>query len=128
MGGASPQAIDNGADRAGASRSRDGGACIRRASCGGAAARTARHRRAWRTHAVTAVEFGLYALLAPAVPLLVRRRADALLVLGTLVAWTVVASTVGILQWAGWRIVDGWPQGDRQPSFLGPHDFAALSG
>jgi hypothetical protein len=29
---------------------------------------------AWKTHAVTAVEFGLYAVLAPAVPLLVRRR------------------------------------------------------
>ena len=41
---------------------------------------------AWRTHAVTAVEFGLYAVLAPAVPLLVRRRADAALVLGALVA------------------------------------------
>jgi hypothetical protein len=83
---------------------------------------------AWRTHAVTAVEFGLYALLAPAVPLLVRRRADALLVLGTLVAWSTAATIVGILQWLGWDIVDAWPQGDRQPSFLGHHDFAALSG
>jgi hypothetical protein len=83
---------------------------------------------AWRTHAVTAVEFGLYALLAPAVPLLVRRRADALLVLATLVVWSSAATVVGILQWAGWGIVDAWPQGRRQPSFLGPHDFAALSG
>jgi O-antigen ligase len=83
---------------------------------------------AWRTHAVTAVEFGLYALLAPAVPLLVRRRGDALLVLATLVAWSSAATIVGILQWLGWGIADAWPQGHRQPSFLGPHDFAALSG
>jgi hypothetical protein len=83
---------------------------------------------AWRTHAVTAVEFGLYAVLAPAVPLLVRRRADAALVLGALVAWSSVATVIGALQWVGWGIVDAWPQGDRQPSFLGPHDFAALSG
>jgi hypothetical protein len=83
---------------------------------------------AWRTHAVTAVEFSLYALLAPAVPLLVRRRADVLVVLGMLVAWSSAATVVGSLQWLGWGIVDAWPQGDRQPSFLGPHDFAALSG
>ena len=83
---------------------------------------------AWRTHLVTAAEFGLYALLAPAVPLLVRRRADALPVLGVIVAWSSAATLVGVLQWLGWDIVGAWPQGRRQPSFLGPHDFAALSG
>jgi hypothetical protein len=83
---------------------------------------------AWKTHGVTAVEFGLYAVLAPAVPLLVRRRADALLVLGVLVGWSTAATVIGTVQWLGGNIVDAWPQGDRQPSFLGPHDFAALSG
>jgi hypothetical protein len=83
---------------------------------------------AWKTHAVTAVEFGLYAVLAIAVPMLVRRRMDAVLVLGTHVAWSTVATVIGAAQWLGWNIVDAWPQGDRQPSFLGPHDFAALSG
>ena len=83
---------------------------------------------AWKTHLVTAGEFGEYALLAPAVPLLVRRRIDALVAAGALVAWTVVAVAVGVVQWAGWNIASGWPQGDRQPSFLGTHDFAALSG
>jgi hypothetical protein len=83
---------------------------------------------AWKTHLVTAGEFAEYALLAPAVPLLVRRRADAILVLGTLVAWTVVATVVGVLQWVGWNIVGGWGQGHREPSFLGTHDFAALAG
>ena len=48
--------------------------------------------------------------------------------LGALVAWSSVATVIGALQWVGWGIVDAWPQGDRQPSFLGPHDFAALSG
>jgi O-antigen ligase len=83
---------------------------------------------AWKTHFVTAVGFCEYALLAPAVPLLVRRRADAVLVLGTLVAWNVVSTVVGLLQWAGWNIADAWAQGRRQPSFLGPHDLAALGG
>jgi len=83
---------------------------------------------AWKTHLVTAGEFGEYMLLAPAVPLLVRRRADALLALGTLVAWTVVATGVGLVQWGGWSGLAGWGQGHRQPSFLGTHDFAALAG
>lgn len=83
---------------------------------------------AWRTHVVTAAEFGLYGILAPAVPLLVRRRADALLVLGTLVAWTSVAAAIGVLQWLGWNIAGAWTQGRRQPSLLGPHDLAALGG
>ena len=83
---------------------------------------------AWRTHAVTAAEFGLYAVLAVAVPVLVRRRADVVAVLGTLLVWSTAATVVGTLQWLGLSIVDAWPQGRRQPSFLGPHDFAALSG
>lgn len=82
----------------------------------------------FKTHAVTAGEFAEYALLAPAVPLLVRRRADALLVLGTLVAWSVAATVVGALQWSGWEIAAGWGQGQREPSFLGTQDFAAFSG
>ena len=82
---------------------------------------------AWKTHLVTAAEFCEYALLAPAVPLLLRRRADQLLALGTLVAWTVVADVVGVLQWAGWNILGGWGRGYRQPSFLGTHDFASLA-
>jgi len=81
----------------------------------------------WKTHLVTAGEFCEYALLAPAVPLLLRRRADALLAAGTLVGWTIVATVVGVVQWAGWSGLAGWGRGHRQPSFLGPHDFAALA-
>ncbi len=81
----------------------------------------------WHTHIVTAGEFGEYMLLAPAVVLILRRRADALLAAGVLVAWTFVATAVGFVQWAGWSGLHGWGQGHRQPSFLGPHDFASLS-
>jgi len=80
----------------------------------------------WRTHLVTAGEFFEYALLAPALPLLVRCREERLLVAGALTAWAVVAGLVGLLQWGGWEILGAYPQGMRQPSFLGPHDFAAL--
>jgi len=82
----------------------------------------------WRTHLVTAGEFGEYALLAPAVPLLLRRPAEQLLALGTLVGWTVVASGVALVQWAGWSGLGGWGRGNRQPSFLGTHDLTALAG
>ena len=60
-------------------------------------------------------------------PLLLRRRADALLAAGTLLAWTLAATAVGVVQWAGWSGLTGWGRGHRQPSFLGPHDFAALA-
>lgn len=83
---------------------------------------------AWKTHFVTAGEFSEYALLAPAVPLLLRRRVDALLAAWTLLAWTIVATVVGVVQWAGWSGLGGWGRGLRQPSFLGTHDFAALAG
>ncbi len=82
----------------------------------------------WRTHLVTAGKFAEYALLAPAAVVLVRRRADVALVLGTLLAWSVAATTVAIVQFFGWGILAGWPAGRRQPSFLGHHDLAGLSG
>jgi hypothetical protein len=82
---------------------------------------------AWKTHLVTAGEFCEYALLAPAVAVLLRRRADALLAVAVLVAWTTVAVGIGVVQWAGWTGLHGWGRGHRQPSLLGPHEFAALS-
>jgi hypothetical protein len=82
----------------------------------------------WKTHLVTAAEFAEYALLAPAVSLLVRRRGDALLVLGALGAWTAAAVGGGVLQEAGVRILHAWPTGHRQSSFVGSHELSALSG
>jgi O-antigen ligase len=81
----------------------------------------------WQTHLVTAAKFFEYALLAPAVMLVVRRRADLFLVVFTLVAWSVVATVVGIAQFVGADIFVSGATGGRQLSFLGFHDFGALS-
>jgi O-antigen ligase len=81
----------------------------------------------WQTHAVTAAKFFEYALLAPAAMLVVRRRADLLLVVGTLIAWSVVATGVGVAQFVGADIFVSGATGGRQLSFLGFHDFGALS-
>jgi len=77
---------------------------------------------------VSALKLAEYAVLAPAVVLLVRTRRDLLLVLGSLTAWTVLAAVVGVLQFLGvLGDLDDTPAGRRKPSFLGYHDFAALS-
>ena len=82
----------------------------------------------WRTHLLSAGKFAEYVLLAAAVLVLVRRRADLDLVVWTVVLWSVAASAIGLLQMVGVDFASAWPAGRRQPSFLGHHDFAALSG
>ena len=79
-------------------------------------------------HAVTAAKFAEYAALALAVPLLVRSRRDVEIVAVALVAWSCLATVVGLAQILGADILEAWAAGRRQPSFLGHHDFAALSG
>ena len=83
---------------------------------------------AWHTHGVTAAKFAEYALLAPSVPLLVRRVEDLLVPLWSLVLWSVFASSVGIAQFFGANIFLAGTVGRRQASFLSSADFAALSG
>lgn len=85
-------------------------------------------RYRWAAHTVTAAKYAEYALLALALPLLIRRREDLRLLLGGLVAWSSAATAIGVLQFTGVSIFQDWGAGRRQPSFLGPHDFAALSG
>ena len=83
----------------------------------------------WKKHLVTALTFGEYALLAPAVVLLARRARDLEPLLAALVVWSAVATVVAALQFTG--VVSTWddtPSGRRKPSLLGYHDFAALSG
>jgi len=80
-----------------------------------------------RTHGVTATKFAEYALLAPALPLLVRRMRDLLLPLWSLAIWSGAATIVGIAQFFGADILFAGPVGRRQASFLGDSDFAALS-
>src|SRR6266487_2349331 len=78
-------------------------------------------------HFVTGAKFSEYALLAFSAPLILRRRADWELVAAATVAWSVVATGFGLLQFLGVDIADAWAAGRRQPSFLGHSDFAALS-
>jgi O-antigen ligase len=82
-----------------------------------------------RTHAVTAAKWIEYMLLAPAVAAIVRRARD-LVPLGLVtVGWSVAATIGGLLQFVGvLGDLDHTPAGRRKPSFLGYHDFAALSG
>jgi O-antigen ligase len=83
---------------------------------------------AWRTHGVTAAKFAEYALLAPSVPLLLRRSRDVLLCAWSLVLWSVFATGVGVAQFFGADIFLAGTVGHRQASFLASADFAALSG
>jgi hypothetical protein len=78
-------------------------------------------------HLVSFLKLSEYALLAPVVPLLVRRVQDLTIVLGALVLWSAIATTVALVQFFGVDVFDAWNPGWRQPSFLGHHDLAALS-
>ena len=81
-----------------------------------------------QTHVTTAVKIGEYALLAPALCLLLRRRIDVDRFLLAFVAWSVCASTWGALQFVGAvNEFEGKRPGQREVSFLGIHDFAAFS-
>ncbi len=78
-------------------------------------------------HLVSYAKLVEYALIVVAVPLLVRRTQDLTIVLGSLVLWSAIASTVALAQFFGLDVFDAWNAGWRQPSFLGHHDLAALS-
>ena len=79
-------------------------------------------------HTVTAGKYAEYALIALAVPLLVRTRADLRLLLLTVTGLAVLATAGGVLQFVGVPLFQEGPAGRRQASFLGHHDFAALAG
>ena len=80
-------------------------------------------------HLVTAAKFCEYGLLAPAVALLLRSRREALPILWAVATWSVAATGWGLLQFAGVvNELEGKRPLQREPSFLGIHDFAGLSG
>jgi len=81
-------------------------------------------------HSVTALKLLEYALMAPAAVLIVRRRRDLELLFASVTVWAVAALAYGLLEF--FDVVDDFSvghkrAGGREPSFLGPHDFAALS-
>jgi O-antigen ligase len=81
------------------------------------------------THAISVAKFAWYATLLPATLLLVRSTLDAVPLLRAVTAWSVAATSWGLLQFLG--IVsefEGKRPGQREPSFVGIHDLAALSG
>ena len=82
-----------------------------------------------RTHLTTAAKWLEYMLLAPALAAVARRPRDLVPAAVTLAAWDALAGIVGVLQFFGaLGDLDGTPAGQRKPSFVGYHDYAALSG
>jgi hypothetical protein len=81
------------------------------------------------THLVTAAKFAEYALLAPALALLLRTRPQVERFLWVFVAWATAASGWAVLQFLGVvNEFEGRRPGQLEPSFLGNVDFAATSG
>ena len=82
-----------------------------------------------KKHLVTLSKIGEYALLAPSVVLLLRRRVDFDRFLAAFVAVNVSASIWGILEFLG--LVNeffGRRPAQREVSYIGIHDFAVFSG
>jgi O-Antigen ligase len=80
-------------------------------------------------HTISLAKFAWYATLLPATVLLVRSTVDLVPVVRALVAWSVAATAWGLLQFLGLVAeFEGKRPGQREPSFVGIHDLAALSG
>jgi hypothetical protein len=80
-------------------------------------------------HLVTAAKIVEYALLAPSVVLLLRRRLDVDRLLWVFVGWNAAAAGWGVLQFLGLvNEFEGKRPAQREVSFIGIHDFAAFSG
>ena len=80
----------------------------------------------WKTHLVTAAKYAEYAVLAPAVVLLVRDARALARLLATAAVLSVAAAVVAVLQYFGLDILGAWPSGWRQPSFVGVSELGAL--
>jgi hypothetical protein len=79
-------------------------------------------------HAISTGKWIEYMLLAPAVVLIARRQADLVPAALAAVGWSVVVSTIGVLQYLGaLGDLENTPAGRRKSSLLGYHDFSALS-
>jgi len=88
-----------------------------------------KHDYRFLVHFVTAAKFAEYAVLAPALPLLLRAQRQLGALLWAVAAWSAAATAWGLLQFAGLvNEFEGRRPLQREPSFVGIHDFAALSG
>jgi O-antigen ligase len=84
---------------------------------------------AFTTHFLTAAKFLEYGVLALAAPLVFRAASELTPLLWTLTAWSAAATGGAALQFLGvLNEFEGRRPGQREPSFLGIHDLAALSG
>jgi O-antigen ligase len=79
------------------------------------------------THAVTAAKFAEYALLAPAIALILRGAGDLLALLWSLALWDAAATVLGVAQFFGAHILLPHYTGGRASSFVGWDEFAGLS-
>jgi O-antigen ligase len=79
------------------------------------------------TAVIAAAKLLEYGVLALGFVLFVRRRLQLWLLIGVLVAFTVLAVAYGLLAFFDAPFVESRFPGRRQPSFLGEHDLAALS-
>jgi O-antigen ligase len=87
------------------------------------------HPYDWHAKLVSALKFCEYATLALAVPLLLRGWSGARVAFQAMTCWSAVVTTVGLLQFLGLVAeFEGKRPAQREPSLLGIHDFAALSG
>ena len=88
-----------------------------------------KHDYHFLVHFVTAAKFTEYAVLAPALPLLLRAERQLEVLLWAIAGWSAAATAWGLLQFAGLvNELEGRRPLQREPSFVGIHDFAALSG
>ena len=81
------------------------------------------------SHFVSALKFLEFTLLAPAVPLLLRRERDLRVLFVGLTAWSTFITTIALLQFLG--VLDefeGRRPLQREPSYVGVHELGALSG
>ncbi len=84
---------------------------------------------AWHTHLVTDAKFVEYALLGPAVAVLVRDLRELRRLIATAIGLTVAAALVALIQFSDVDIFRYWPPGyNREPSFTGLAELAALGG
>jgi hypothetical protein len=83
----------------------------------------------WQARLVAGLKLCEYATLALAAPLLLRTRGKAVWPLRAVISWSALATGWAALQFAGAvNEFEGKRPGQREPSFVGIHDLAALSG